>query len=593
MTAKTTRTIKYSMIGNIRKGDLYALLSVCTDHDLEPLLSLIKDRVSSSIESDEDYKKSPSQPSRFCRAIGDEIRRYGGNTMANTVRRGGPDYSEIVGDVCKRFGVPFDESDIVKSESALLNLYLDVEWSTLPHSERDAAAERARAKVLSEATKFSNVVKGNAAKGPLAIFGLPGVPALTTLSLADPAYRVTAPCVLHIAYVRRLVLESIASNPTAVFESAPAVPQSLTRSATLTVGETGADSLVSLTRISEPVVENWLRASSGADISRLSPLFQAVPSLAAAQNVASNTYMEVVINGPLLKAKGTEGYRLITMIDGKPSHGTLLDPSALSNIVNAGALLQVASVALGQKHLADIKRELNELKKTVTSIEDFQQNGRFAKVSGLVTYLEQVAPSVMAGEAPEGLPMVLEMNEQTLLGVQGHLQRDIALAIKEIAEISDPDTFGTSGIHTALKGHHARLARLCAEMHFCIRARAAVLQLAVTLGLSENLKTARLDDIRESLQELREDGPLIASATKLMRQRAQALSAITNTNSTISQRKLELLALNQEFVDQIKLTREDVERELKAAIGFFRQQAEPVRLLLKLDGEKIIGSKVA
>jgi uncharacterized protein YaaW (UPF0174 family) len=593
MTAKTTRTIKHSMIGDIRKGDLYALLSVCTDSDLNPLLSLIKDRVSSSIESDEEYKKSPSQPSRYYRAIGDEIRRFGGNTMANTVRGGGPDYREIVGDVCKRFGVLFDENDIVKCESALLNLYLDVEWSTLRHSERDSAAERARAKVLSEATKFSNVVKGNATKGPLALFGLLGIPALTTLSLADPAYRVTAPCVLHIAYVRRLVLESIALNSNVVFENASAATRSVTRSRTLIVGETPADSLVSLTRISDPGIENWPRENPDAGISTLSPLFQAVPGLAAAQNVASNTYMEVVINGPLLKAKGKEGYRLITMIDGKPSHGTLLDPSSLSNIVNAGVLLQVASVALGQKHLADIKRELNELKTTVKSIEDFQQNGRFAQVSGLIAYLEQVAPSVTAGETPEGLPTVLEMKEAMLLGVQKHLETDIDNAIVAISQVSDPDNFGTGGIHIALKEVHLRLAGLCAELHFCIRARAAVLQLAVTLGLGESLKTTRLDDLRQSLQRLREDGPLIAKATSLMRHRAQALSAVTNTDSTISQRKLELLSLNQHFIDQLKLTRENVDRELDAAIGFFRQSAEPVRLILKLDGERIIGSKVA
>ncbi|WP_019938431.1 hypothetical protein [Bordetella sp. FB-8] len=270
MTEKTARTIKYSMIGDIRKGDLYALLSVCTDHDLEPLLSLIKDRVSSSIESYDQYKKSPSQPSRYYRAIGDEIRRFGGNTMANAVRGGGPDYSEIVSDVCKRFGVPFDKGNIVKAESALLNLYLDVEWSILPHSERDAAVEKARAKVLAEATKFSKLIKGNAAKGPFAIFGLPGVPVLTTLSLADPAYRVTAPCVLHIAYLRRLVLESIASNSTAVFENASAVPRSVTRSATLIVSETGAAPLVSLTRISDPSIEDWPHEGSDTGISRLS-----------------------------------------------------------------------------------------------------------------------------------------------------------------------------------------------------------------------------------------------------------------------------------------------------------------------------------
>ena len=132
------------LLSEIKKGNLYALLDVCTDEDLEPLVDLLKGPWSSSLTSDTQYKRFPSHPSRYSVAIGDEIRAFGGNTVRNQVRGGGPEYEEVVVDVCKRLGVPHKDNSIVENESALLHLLFAQDWNTLDAAGRDRAIARSR-----------------------------------------------------------------------------------------------------------------------------------------------------------------------------------------------------------------------------------------------------------------------------------------------------------------------------------------------------------------------------------------------------------------------------------------------------------------
>jgi hypothetical protein len=506
--------------------------------------------------------------------------RTRGNTVANRFRSGGPSYGEVVVDVCKRLGVLFKEDAIVQNEATLLNLYFDQDWRILDDAGRHQAAARASAAAADDATSVDKVVKSGGTSG--VVGAILGFTALSTLSVTDPAYRVTAPCVLHVAYLRRKILEAHepTNRPRTIAVIAPSV---IERSKALAVGESNGESLITMARITDPGVGQWQAVSAeDGGISRLNPLLQAAPSLATAQHVALTPYMEVVINGPLLNAKGTEGYRLITMIDGKPSHGTLLDPSTLSNIVNAGAMLQVASFALGQKHLADIKRELNEIKIAVQSVSDFQQKERWTKLTGMIKYLEQVAPDVTEGAAPPTLAAQLESHEPILLSIQDHLIEDIKTRTKEIL-----------GVQKAIAQHHARLTDHYEQALLCLRVRAANLQLASLLGLNERTRAVRLADIRETLSALREDGQLLMETDRLMRKKVQALSSMTNRGLTITQRKLDLLQLNATLTVRLKSLGESIERALESADDHFRRSEEPTRLLLKLEGERIVGVHAA
>ncbi|WP_175718018.1 hypothetical protein [Burkholderia anthina] len=584
------------LLSEIKKGNLYALLEVCSDEDLEPLVDLLKGPWSSSLTSDAQYKRSPSHPSRYSVAIGDEIRAFGGNTVKNQLRGGGPEYEEVVVDVCKRLGVPYKDNSIVENENALLHLLFAQNWNTLDAAGRKRAIAQARTVAASEATNVKNIVKENVkrslAGSVLALNPLSAVAALGPMAVTEPAYRITAPCVLHVAYLRRKTLEAII-EPTSERGTSVVALRDVERSAALTVEDEGGGALVSLTRISHPDVEHWHEAGSADQgISRLSPLFQAVPNLVTAQHVASTKYMEIVINGPLLKAKGVEGYRLTTNIGGRLSNGTLLDPSTLSNLVNAGALLQVASFALGQKHLADIKRELNEIKTSVKRIEEFQQNERLSKLTGMLDYLEQIAPAIMKGEGTAHDLAQLESHEPALLSIRNHLFADLETQTAAILDVKDPDAFGSEGAAKAIADHHKRLAMHFEQALLCLRVRAANLQLASCAGLNEHKRQARIDDIRRSLDELRQEGPYLVKADVMMRKKIQTLSAMTNSSETLTRRKFELLQLPSDLAASVKSWRAAIEHDLESADELFKRREEPTRVLLKLDGERVMGMHV-
>jgi hypothetical protein len=254
-------------------------------------------------------------------------------------------------------------------------------------------------------------------------------------------------------------------------------------------------------------------------------------------------------------------------------------------------LFQMASFAVGQKHMADIQRELEEIKATVQSIATFQQNERLSSLTSILRYVSEVAGPVLAGEAPpEGLKAALESHHRKLLEAEIHLMTDIRNGIEEILKVRDPSTFGTDGGRKSIADHLTLLTRHYDEAFLSIRARAANLQLAAMCNcVGEQLRTERNKDIRASLQQLKEDGQLVKETTTRMRQRISQLYAITDFDTTISQRKLELIASVGKLVDRVKGSREAIERELDRAEGFFQPLDQPTRLLLKVDDGYIVG----
>lgn len=517
-------------IEDIAKGDLYALLSVCTKKDLDPLVTCITKKLSNWLEIHDDYKRHSPDHTKYYRVIADEIRLFGGNTFRNILRGGeGPSYDEVVLDVCKKLDIPCRYGETVKNESNLLTIFLDRQWKALSEDERERLIAEARA----DASKVTNVNaknvirEGSALLIPLLALGRIGR-GVTVFRIADPAFSVTVPCVLHIAYLRKKYLE--AARPAAaqktVAETAPAVPP-LVRSDALVVRTSEEEApLLSLARISEPPVVDWNTVNGSDGISRLNPLLQAVPSLATAGEVATGKYMEVVINGPLLKAKGQDGYRLITMIDGKPSHGTLLDPGRLSSIVNASALLQVASVAVAQKHLADISRQLSEIKASVDRILSFQKNERCSVIRGATRYFEQVALAILAGELSESVRHQIERHEAQLLQAQEHLMLDIRHESQAILSVKDETMFGSKGMEDSIRGHQKLLDDLYQQLLLCIRARACGWQLLAAYPHENRLKETRKRSIEEALEILVEGGDLLSSTDACMRQKVKSMSAL-------------------------------------------------------------------
>jgi uncharacterized protein YaaW (UPF0174 family) len=128
----------------IKNGDLYTLLELSSKEDLDPLVTTILKKTSNFLDINEYYKKFKPDHTKYYKTIADEIRLFGGNSIRNLFRGGeGPPYDEIVIDVCRKLGVPFEKGHTLKNEANLLDIFVEQRWNSLSLEERKKLAEEA------------------------------------------------------------------------------------------------------------------------------------------------------------------------------------------------------------------------------------------------------------------------------------------------------------------------------------------------------------------------------------------------------------------------------------------------------------------
>lgn len=226
-----------SFLANCKNSDLKLLSDYLTsdkDGDL---------RLTEELSMTDEYKKYyPHDMQKMYAMIGEELQSFGGNTFANMFRGGGPSYKEILCDVCKRLKVNFNKSSSVDLiELNLLQKILIDSLEKMDSEELKAllkevgrpnftgtkesmiaalqiAIKMGGFKAYQIAVVVANAVAkfmfgrglsiaGNAAlTRALSIFAGPvgwiitGI--LTAIDIAGPAYRVTIPACIQVAYMR-------------------------------------------------------------------------------------------------------------------------------------------------------------------------------------------------------------------------------------------------------------------------------------------------------------------------------------------------------------------------------------------------------
>jgi len=228
--------------------DLVPLLRKCTNEDLDPLVQYIlqKGWLSSELETTDVYEANQPNHTAYADEICSEIQRFGGHTFANLFRGGeGASYKSIVCAVAKRLKVNFNkERDVEVIEEQILLKILEKAWEKMTDKEKAELLKASGSKGVKIGKQFpvaafqaifkaggfksykimlivANAVwkfifgKGltlgaNAALARwAAVFVGPIGWAITAIwtafDLGAPAYRVTIPCVIHIAMLRQLV----------------------------------------------------------------------------------------------------------------------------------------------------------------------------------------------------------------------------------------------------------------------------------------------------------------------------------------------------------------------------------------------------
>ncbi len=230
--------------------DVLQILANSNFKDKAPLIDYITDngegRVSLSndiLEELKTYKRLEIVGKRSDEIILEEIQGFGGNSFINLLRGGtGVSYKEVVADVASKLGAKISDSTTCESmEIAILSKVIEKSWDKMTLEERKTLGEGLHipgkgaiglaailasaelggfatyrlAAVVANAVARQVIGRGLALGANAALMEGMGVLigpigwALMTLwlaaDLAGPAYRVTVPCVIHMAYLRQKI----------------------------------------------------------------------------------------------------------------------------------------------------------------------------------------------------------------------------------------------------------------------------------------------------------------------------------------------------------------------------------------------------
>lgn len=230
--------------------NLIPLIRECNNDELDNLIGYItkKGSVSSQIQTTKVYQKYNPDHVKYADEITAEIQKFGGNTITNIMRGGkGVFYKEIVCDVADKLKVNYNKKqDIDFIEQQILLKVLEKSWEKMSIDKKEALLKGIMADtkningyrefpmaILQSAIiagggyvsyRLSLIVANAIARTTLqrgvsfatsaalsrwvTIFAGAvgwGITALWALfDVSGPAYRVTVPCVLHIAMLRQL-----------------------------------------------------------------------------------------------------------------------------------------------------------------------------------------------------------------------------------------------------------------------------------------------------------------------------------------------------------------------------------------------------
>lgn len=215
------------------------ILNDCNQEQLKSLVDILvfdKDgnkRISESLSGKKEFMESyPNELHQLIPAITDEIQRYGGNTILNIVRGHGVQYREILEDVCDKLKVNYNKklsTELLEGELLRKVAVTVVEKMTEEDVKQfDAQLDKKRlqeavfnnkgAAVLAIMSVIVAQMTKQAGTKALVLFGrilaprlvsmvVPGLNVLAALwtvaDIASPAYRVTVPFTITLAFIRR------------------------------------------------------------------------------------------------------------------------------------------------------------------------------------------------------------------------------------------------------------------------------------------------------------------------------------------------------------------------------------------------------
>lgn len=350
----------------------------------------------------------------------------------------------------------------------------------------------------------------------------------------------------------------------------------------LEVTNEAGETLLAVAKVPDPGPVKWEDATGAkgkrTQISGLNQLLSAAADLGIAGEFLSSNYMEVVVPaGEKLADAAAGGGALRGFFkDAKgqiKGHAELFKPEQLQRLVSGAVLLNIASVALAQKHLHDISKKLDRISGQLEEVGRFQKEERFSSLEGVLREFMQMKREMADNNFDHIQPATVMSECIQLSKIERHISKDVSRALEKLKN--------AGGLGSKFDEAMLGVVRLLKEHHLCVIAKLYGCQIMAIVSKDPDWLDSRLDDVQDDIKCLYEHYD----------------STVDAVLSTLGKGKfnpdsLELLSRLRSS-DELENIGWSVKAEMAATRELVWSRNAPVSVLLKVNGGEISGFVVA
>lgn len=402
--------------------------------ELDNLVNILTKPLTQELTNREMYKEFYPEHSLYIEEILSELQHFGGNTIANVIRKKGVVYAEILDDVCKALGFKIrNKLSIEEKEELLLKVGKD-----------DGITKNIGRQITSLDTKDT-------------LAFLTYIPAFITKKVSDPAYRITIEAVFEIASLRK---QYNLNQENTISQDNKQKNLLLEYSEEIIVkDEESSSNLAEIKVIDNNSLDkiNFEEENSiavGGISHLLSDITKGAISVSnkTIELVFSPEVIEGIKNGNLYIAEGRAWVKNVTT-ERFAGHAHIVEVGQTAQFLTGG--YQLLSIAVAQSHLADIEKRLYSIDNSLKQIIEKLELEDKSRIQGAISYIKSILENIKRNDYKKELSPAqknqIEQKNSDILHWRDKLLLEFDILVNDVYKIGNIDTFGTENIFNELK----------------------------------------------------------------------------------------------------------------------------------------------
>ncbi len=515
-------------------------LKFVKSEDLNELVKILTAPKTEELTSRDIYKVFNPEHRYYWQEIAAELQYFGGNSISNVVRRNGVKYIELLRDVCEalKIDITYDPSLEDSLFGKLKEKVTNKIENTILGIDTFYSTEILENNLLSNAIDKDTLSKKYNPKISLknkdVLIATVSTPVFLLKRISDPNFEVTVKAVFEIAQLRK---NYVTSSKQVILEKSSNKNIQVVYNEIFVINDEQNAELGQLKVIDSESVENInFENPNEINIDKIKQLLGDT-----IKNVISipNQTVELVFT-PEVQRKLAEGtYTMIEsraiVKDGKgviKEHAQILKGGQTKQLLAGG--YQLLSIVVAQSHLADIEKNLSDIKSLIEQVHAKLEAEDKAQINGAIKYIVRITSFIRENDFNVELSQVRKQKIEDIIydisKWESKLLEELQGLNKRIHNLGNKDTFGSENTYLELKKLINNIEPLKVRYKLILKLSSVLLITKKLLDPNGN----EFSDVDIQFEELKEK---LDNYEKFINDKVSIFKSYFNSNNTLEERE--------------------------------------------------------